>query len=191
MDDKKEHPPPAANRGRVQKEELRASSLPLYQPYDSRQLGNGCVEVTYVETLIGRAYIGIEIEQHINDPNILRIVQRPYKSGPRKGQLHPVRLHYENRDRRERRGRTSDPVAAAKAFHTLHRTLGIGPAGMAGMFGGSSLRLMGTPHFTPAGATSKTGQDFASALRRHGIKVASEPTLPRAPDEFWWLDMPW
>ena len=161
----------------------RNSTSLINQADDGRQekSSNFCVD-----TVIGCEHIGLRIEQFVYFPNVVNWVQRPYKSGLRKGTLRPCRVFGEHRDKRITTRRFSEPRAAASAYHILRRSLGLGLLPM--MSSGRSLVVMGAAYLTPAGARSLTGQDFAEHLRSLGVSVADEPVNARTANEFWWVD---
>jgi hypothetical protein len=157
MDATSERPPPVIDReGRAHQEEANNSSF-LLQGDDDRQEREGWCEITTVHMLIGAAYIGTTVELH---------------------RIHPATDVVEYRSYARRDTSAAAAAAAYRAFAATGR--------LARKRNSSALVHMHEARITPAGAASKTGCEFACALDRLGIALASFIDRPRA---LGWLDV--
>jgi hypothetical protein len=188
MDRKKSRPPPKP-RGRAGNGfPGGVSNLSTTTRFDDRRQYNIWFAVD-VEIFIGSAYIGFRTTRFIYDLNVFSIVQRPYRSGARKGILRPCRMYGVHRDKRVTVRRYSDPAAAAHAYRNAKQALGFGSNNRLPFNSrGRTFAVMGAAFLTPAGARSPNGQTFAKHLRSHGVYVTDEPLKAQSQDEFWWVD---
>jgi hypothetical protein len=187
MDRKKSRPPPKP-RGRAGSGfPCGVSNLSTTTRSDDRRQDNIWFAVD-VEIFIGSAYVGFRTTRFIYDLNVFSIVERPYKSGARKGMLRPCRMYGVHRDKRVTVRRHSDPAAAALAYHYAKQALGFGSNRLPFNSRGRTFAVMGAAFLTPAGARSPNGQTFAMGLRSHGVYVADEPLEAQSRGEYWWVD---
>jgi hypothetical protein len=157
MDNQNERPPPVIeHEGRAQTELAVGNCIPIPQLENDRQ-EEGWFEQTSVHMLIGSSYIGAWVHQR---------------------RIHPATHVFEYYCRAQRDTDAALSAAAYKAFAAIGR--------LARERNRHALVRIHPAHFTPAGAASKTGCEFACALDRHGIELAD--FIEPKPDTLVWLD---
>jgi hypothetical protein len=173
--DKQPAPAPVGRKGgrRVQNVSGRPSTPTNEGPEEENQ----DTAITVVDMIVDCDSIALRIENYLVVPHVWRYV---YRNGRRR------RLYGDYRDVRVTLRRYNDLLVAARAYHAMRRSLGLGLLPFRDYEQPRRTVSMGAALITVAAANTKTGQDALEFLREQGVRTAAEPVEERGVEELWY-----
>jgi hypothetical protein len=133
------------------------------------------LSVTLVETIIGCHFIGLRIKRYVYPPGAWRFTFGYRSYGEHQSKQISIHCY-------------SDPVAAACAYRSVRRSLGLGLLPFRDYEQPRRFVMMGSALLTAAAADTTTGRDAAACLRKLGVYVSDEPLDASNSQEYWWAD---
>jgi hypothetical protein len=133
------------------------------------------LSVTLVETIIGCHFIGLRLKHYVYPPGAWRFTFGCRSCGEHQSKHVSIHCY-------------SDPVAAARAYRAVRRSLGLGLLPFRDYELPRRFVMMGSALLTPAAAETTAGRDAAACLRKMGVYVSDELLDASNSEDYWWAD---